>query len=167
AHRGRLPPQLFPRPLTSSGLDFRANHRHNRPERRKERSEESMKPMASVRGLCGLSLTLVALAAPSASGQANPDRNAYFGDEHIHTSWSVDAWLMGNRLTGPDDALKYAQGQTIKHPMGYDIKIDTALGLDGRDRPLGIRRCHQGSEHAGISPQQAARGTASHSQGPE
>jgi len=31
---------------------------------------------------------------------------------------------MGNRLTGPDDALKYAQGQTIKHPLGYDIKID-------------------------------------------
>ena len=26
----------------------------------------------------------------------NPDREAYFGDEHIHTSWSVDAWLMGN-----------------------------------------------------------------------
>ncbi|HEY4962026.1 MAG TPA: DUF3604 domain-containing protein, partial [Terriglobales bacterium] len=44
--------------------------------------------------------------------EKNPDRNAYFGEEHIHTSWSVDAWLMGNRLTGPDDALKYAQGQT-------------------------------------------------------
>jgi hypothetical protein len=24
--------------------------------------------------------------------QPNPDRNAYFGEEHIHTSWSVDAW---------------------------------------------------------------------------
>src|SRR5271168_129582 len=51
--------------------------------------------------------------------EKNPDRNAYFGEEHIHTSWSVDAWLMGNRLTGPDDAYKYAQGQTIKHPLGY------------------------------------------------
>ena len=61
----------------------------------------------------------------------NPDRNAYFGEEHIHTSWSVDAWLMGNRLTGPDDALKYAQGQTIKHPMGYDIKIDTPMDFMG------------------------------------
>ncbi len=61
----------------------------------------------------------------------NPDRNAYFGDEHIHTSWSVDAWLMGNRLTGPDDALKYAQGQTIKHPLGYDIKIDTPMDFMG------------------------------------
>ncbi len=61
----------------------------------------------------------------------NPDRNAYFGEEHIHTSWSVDAWLMGNRITGPDDALKYAQGQTIKHPMGYDIKIDTPMDFMG------------------------------------
>ena len=63
--------------------------------------------------------------------ERNPDRNAYFGEEHIHTSWSVDAWVMGNRITGPDDALKYAQGQTIKHPLGYDIKIDTPMDFMG------------------------------------
>jgi len=63
--------------------------------------------------------------------EKNPDRNAYFGEEHIHTSWSMDAWLMGNRITGPDDALKYAQGQSIKHPMGYDIKIDTPMDFMG------------------------------------
>ena len=63
--------------------------------------------------------------------EKNPDRNAYFGEEHIHTSWSVDAWLMGNRLTGPDEAYKYAQGQTIKHPLGYDIKIDTPMDFMG------------------------------------
>ncbi len=61
----------------------------------------------------------------------NPDRNAYFGEEHIHTSWSVDAWVIGNRLTGPDDALKFAQGQTIKHPMGYNITIDTPMDFMG------------------------------------
>src|SRR6478672_3987621 len=73
----------------------------------------------------------------------NPDRNAYFGDEHIHTSWSVDAWVMGNRITGPDDALKYAQGQTIKHPMGFDIKIDTPLdfmGVTDHSEYVGITR---------------------------
>jgi hypothetical protein len=43
----------------------------------------------------------------------------------------VDAWLMGNRITGPDDALKYAQGQTIKQPLGYDIKIDTPMDFIG------------------------------------
>jgi len=73
--------------------------------------------------------------APAQSEEAriekNPDRNAYFGEEHIHTSWSVDAWLMGNRITGPDDAYKYAQGQTIKHPLGYDIKIETPMDFMG------------------------------------
>ncbi len=63
--------------------------------------------------------------------EKNPDRNAYFGEEHIHTSWSLDAWLMGNRITDPNDALKYAQGQTIKHPMGYDITIDTPMDFMG------------------------------------
>ncbi len=61
----------------------------------------------------------------------NPDRNAYFGEEHIHTSWSVDAWVIGNRITGPDDALKFAQGQTIKHPMGYNITIDSPMDFMG------------------------------------
>jgi len=51
--------------------------------------------------------------SPEARPEHNPDRNPYFGEEHIHTSWSVDAWVFGNRITGPDDALKYAQGQTI------------------------------------------------------
>jgi len=73
-------------------------------------------------------------AAPSESSQAlqpNPERNAYFGETHLHTSWSVDAWVMGNRLTGPADAYKYAQGEAIKHPMGFDIKIDTPLDFMG------------------------------------
>jgi len=81
----------------------------------------------------------------------NPDRNAYFGDEHIHTSWSVDAWLMGNRLTGPDDALKYAQGQSIKHPMGYDIKIDT---------PMDFMGVTDHSEYVGITSEANTPGTA-------
>jgi hypothetical protein len=63
--------------------------------------------------------------------QPNPERNAYFGETHIHTSWSLDAWVMGNRITGPADAYKYAQGGVIKHPLGYDIKIDTPLDFMG------------------------------------
>ena len=57
----------------------------------------------------------------------------------MHTSWSVDAWLFGNHLTGPGDALKYAQGETIKHPLGYDIKIEQPLPpeLQGRDLTRG------------------------------
>src|SRR5215472_6476293 len=54
--------------------------------------------------------------------EKNPDRNAYFGEEHIHTSWSLDAWVMGNRITGPDEAVKYAQGQTIKHTLEVALR---------------------------------------------
>ena len=99
---------------------------------------------SSILALIGiLTLTSCEKKAPEQAQQAgqaapteervekNPDRNAYFGEEHIHTSWSVDAWLMGNRLTGPDDAYKYAQGQTIKHPLGYDIKIETPMDFMG------------------------------------
>ena len=72
-----------------------------------------------------------AAQAPTPPGQPNPDRNAYFGETHIHTSWSVDAWVMGNRITGPGEAYKYAQGETIKHPMGFDIKIETPMDFMG------------------------------------
>ena len=30
-------------------------------------------------------------AAPAPAPQPNPERNAYFGETHLHTSWSVDA----------------------------------------------------------------------------
>ena len=68
------------------------------------------------------------------------DRDAFFGETHVHTSWSFDAYIFGNTKTGPADAYDYAKGQTIKHPLGYDIKINHAAGLDGRDRPFGICR---------------------------
>jgi Protein of unknown function (DUF3604) len=77
-----------------------------------------------------LMIGILATASAVAAGK-NPQRDAYFGETHIHTSWSVDAWVIGNRLTGPDDALKYAQGETIKHPLGYDIRIDTPLDWMG------------------------------------
>jgi hypothetical protein len=81
--------------------------------------------------------------APAPASQPNPERNAYFGETHLHTSWSVDAWIFGNRLAGPADAYKYAQGQTIKHPMGYDIKIDTPMdfmGVTDHSEYVGITR---------------------------
>lgn len=93
--------------------------------------------------LCHLALTVAALSASLASAQPNPERNAYFGETHIHTSWSVDAWVMGNRLTGPAEALKYAQGETIKHPLGFDITIDTPLdfmGVTDHSEYVGVTR---------------------------
>jgi hypothetical protein len=75
-------------------------------------------------------MLLLAIAAPP-SWAANPERDAYFGETHVHTSWSLDAWLLGNRLTGPADAYRYFKGETIKHPAGYDVKIHTPLDWAG------------------------------------
>ena len=49
----------------------------------------------------------------------------------MHTSWSFDAYIFGNHITGPADAYKYWNGETIKHPLGYDIKIETPLDWGG------------------------------------
>ncbi|MDQ0561519.1 hypothetical protein QO004_003313 [Rhizobium mesoamericanum] len=73
------------------------------------------------------SSTILAFAA-SASAQ---ERQAYFGETHVHTGWSFDAYIFGNHKTTPADAYKYAKGETIKHPAGYDIKIDTPLDWMG------------------------------------
>src|SRR5262245_533590 len=67
----------------------------------------------------------------SQAGAQKPLRDAYFGETHVHTSWSLDAWLFGNRMTDPADAYKYFKGETIKHPLGYEIKIDTPLDFAG------------------------------------
>ena len=88
-------------------------------------------------------LVALALSAWPAAAQPNPERNAYFGETHIHTSWSVDAWVMGNRVTGPAEALKYAQGETIKHPLGFDVTIDTPLdfmGVTDHSEYVGVTR---------------------------
>ena len=52
----------------------------------------------------------------------NPTKNAYFGDLHIHTKNSFDAYIFNVRNT-PDDVYRFARGDTIKHPLGFDLKI--------------------------------------------
>ena len=53
---------------------------------------------------------------------ATPERNAYFGDTHIHTMYSFDAF-MGSVRTTPDDAYRYAKGEPIDHPAGMKLRI--------------------------------------------
>jgi len=74
----------------------------------------------------------VVLTAMQAGAQtAGPERHAFFGETHVHTSWSLDAFAMGNTLTTPGDAYKYFKGEPIQHPLGFDVKIDTPLDWAG------------------------------------
>jgi len=53
-------------------------------------------------------------------------RNAYFGDLHVHTKLSFDAFIFGTR-TDPDAAYRFAKGETIKHPAGFDLTVTEPL----------------------------------------
>jgi hypothetical protein len=84
---------------------------------------------------CALATTVLGfgidmLTASPGFAQGNPERNAYFGQTHVHTSWSFDAYVFGNTLTGPEDAYKYALGQPIKHPAGYMVKLKRPLDFE-------------------------------------
>ncbi|MEM0953811.1 MAG: DUF3604 domain-containing protein [Pseudomonadota bacterium] len=57
---------------------------------------------------------------------ANPDRNAYFGDLHVHTANSFDAYSFGTTAT-PADAYRYAQGQALRHPVGFEVRLQQPL----------------------------------------
>jgi hypothetical protein len=77
-----------------------------------------------------LAITCVAVAA-AAQAQGNTGRNAYFGQTHSHTSWSLDAYIIGNHVTGPAEAYQYSMGQPIKHPAGFEVKLKRPLDFHG------------------------------------
>ncbi|MDA9965040.1 MAG: DUF3604 domain-containing protein [Gammaproteobacteria bacterium] len=57
---------------------------------------------------------------------SNPDRIPLYGDLHVHTKYSFDAYIFGVTAT-PYDAYKYATGEAIKHPLGFDMKLREPL----------------------------------------
>ena len=71
--------------------------------------------------LTTLALIIMTSLSLSVYGKA-PERSAYFGDTHIHTLYSFDAFL-GNVRTSPNDAYLYGKGHPIKHPSGISIRL--------------------------------------------
>jgi hypothetical protein len=67
-------------------------------------------------------------ATTTIDGKQNPERNAYFGEQHVHTSWSLDSFLgVGNTVAGPEEFYKYSMGQPVTHPGGFTVKITKPL----------------------------------------
>ena len=73
----------------------------------------------------------------------NENRNAYFGDLHVHTSWSFDAFIFNVR-TSPDDAYNFAKGKPIPHASGKPIQIT---------RPLDFMAVTDHAEYMGVMMQ--------------
>ncbi|MEK9588947.1 MAG: DUF3604 domain-containing protein, partial [Gammaproteobacteria bacterium] len=66
-------------------------------------------------------------------GKADPatrsirgERQVFWGDLHIHTSLSSDAFTMGVRAV-PDDVYRFAKGETLEHGAGYPVTITRPL----------------------------------------
>ena len=69
-------------------------------------------------------------------------KHAYFGDTHVHTSYSADAAFVGNVL-GPDAAYRFAKGQEVVASLGTPAKLS---------RPLDFIVVADHSDNLGLGP---------------
>jgi hypothetical protein len=80
---------------------------------------------------------------------AFPNR-VFFGDTHVHTSYSADAGMIGNRL-GPDEAYRFAKGERVTSSTGVPARLS---------RPLDFLVVADHSENLGLAPLLAVRDPA-------
>jgi Protein of unknown function (DUF3604) len=76
------------------------------------------------------------------AGRDFPTR-PFFGDTHLHTSFSMDAGAFGARL-GPKDAYRFAKGEEIMASSGQRVKLS---------RPLDFLVVADHSDNMGFFPQ--------------
>ncbi len=76
--------------------------------------------------LAGSLVGTVAGVTAAHAEEAPQNRQVLFGETHLHTLLSFDSYIFGNRNT-PDDAYRYAKGETITHPGGFEMKLTAPL----------------------------------------
>ena len=79
-------------------------------------------------------------------GQDFPNQ-AFFGDTHLHTSYSADAGMVGNVL-GPDAAYRFAKGEIVTSSTGVEARLA---------RPLDFLVVADHAENLGLAPLLAAK----------
>jgi hypothetical protein len=61
----------------------------------------------------------------AAAVPSNPLKEAYFGEQHLHTAYSLDAYIGGARLT-PSDAYRFARGEEVE-VGGVKVRLHAPL----------------------------------------
>ncbi len=74
---------------------------------------------------------LIREQAPSAATSGKPtealtERKAYFGDLHVHTTYSFDGYAFGTLAT-PYDAYRFAKGEAIANPAGFKMQLSRPM----------------------------------------
>ena len=59
-----------------------------------------------------------------------PDQ-LYFGDTHVHTNLSTDAYAMGDHTLGPEAAYRFAKGEVVTMHSGEDVASPSPRLSDG------------------------------------
>lgn len=54
------------------------------------------------------------------------ERKAFFGDLHVHTTYSFDGYAFGTLAT-PYDAYRFAKGESISNPAGFAMQLSRPL----------------------------------------
>ena len=86
-------------------------------------------------------------------GNADSNRQAFFGDLHVHTSLSFDSYILGNYCNGPDAAYAYAKGQALDlapfDASCKSVRADTTWATQQSRRPLDFTAVTDHSEFFG------------------
>jgi hypothetical protein len=85
---------------------------------------------------------------------ANSLKNLYFGDLHVHTSWSFDAYLGGNRI-GPDEAYRFARGEQLELMSGEIVQLTVPLDFAAITDHAESFGLFEGCADPGITDEQA------------
>ena len=75
----------------------------------------------------GTADSAAATAAPERNPLRNPLRNAYFGDFHVHSSWSLDAYSLGGNRNDPAMAYRFGRGEEVNTADGRVLRLRVPL----------------------------------------
>ena len=81
-----------------------------------------------VRGPLLAVLGVTPLLTAGAQGAERDKDKLVFGTLHGHSSWSIDAYGLGNR-SGPDKAYRFARGEEVDDTSGNAVKLKLPLML--------------------------------------